>query len=108
MAAQRFRATSWNTPVVNVQERLRSGKREEPSSGRGLVAGALAVLVRGNLRAPRPLTFIFGPDPRRLRARDGQLCAGLSAARRLRREGQGVSGCLELLLGGVEDREHRD
>jgi len=30
MAAQRFRATSWNTPVVNVQERLRSGKREEP------------------------------------------------------------------------------
>ena len=29
-AAQRFRATTWNTPVVNVQERLRSGKREEP------------------------------------------------------------------------------
>ena len=27
--------------MVNVQERLRSGKREEPSSGCGLVAGAL-------------------------------------------------------------------
>jgi len=32
---------------VNVQERLRSGKREEPSSGRGLVAGA-CVLVTVN------------------------------------------------------------
>ena len=39
-AAQRFRATSWNTPVVNVQERLRNAKREEPGSANGMVAAA--------------------------------------------------------------------
>lgn len=39
-AAQRFRANSWNTPVVNVQERVRNAKREEPGSANGTVAAA--------------------------------------------------------------------
>ena len=39
-AAQRFRASSWNTDVVSVQERLRNAKREEPGSANGMVAAA--------------------------------------------------------------------
>ncbi len=46
-AASRFRATTWNTPVDNVQERIRNAKREEPSTSRGMLAGAL-VLITGN------------------------------------------------------------
>lgn len=39
-AAQRFRANSWNSEVVNVQLRVRSAKREEPGSATGMVAAA--------------------------------------------------------------------
>ena len=46
-AANRFRAQSWNTPIINVQERMRNAKREEPSTSRGMMAGAL-VLITGN------------------------------------------------------------
>lgn len=46
-AAQRFRATSWNSKVPDVAERLKNAKREEPGFPPHIIAGAL-VLVTGN------------------------------------------------------------
>ena len=46
-AAQRFRATSWNTEVPDVQARLRKAKREEPGMPPHIIAGTL-VLLTGN------------------------------------------------------------
>ena len=45
VAAQRFRATSWNSKVVNVQDRLRSAKREEPGAASGMVAAACLLVT---------------------------------------------------------------
>ena len=47
-AASRFRAKTWNTAVPDVRARVRNAKREDPGFPRGMVAGAL-LLVVGNM-----------------------------------------------------------
>ena len=44
-AASKFRATTWNTKVPDLQARLRKMKREEPPATKGLIAGTLLFLT---------------------------------------------------------------
>lgn len=44
-AANKFRATTWNTKVPDLQARLRNMKREEPPANKGLIAGTLLFLT---------------------------------------------------------------
>ena len=44
-AASRFRATTWNTKVPDLQARLRKMEREEPPATKGLIAGTLLFLT---------------------------------------------------------------
>lgn len=44
-AASKFRATTWNTKVPDLQARLRNMKREEPPANKGLIGGTLLFLT---------------------------------------------------------------
>ena len=49
-AKKRFRAATWNTEMPDMQERLRSQKKEEPTTSRGVMAFVL-LFVTGNFVA---------------------------------------------------------
>ena len=49
-AKNRFRAATWNTEMPDMQERLRSQKKEEPTTSRGVMAFVL-LFVTGNFVA---------------------------------------------------------
>ena len=49
-AKKRFRAATWNTEMPDMQERLRSQKKEEPTTSRGAMAFVL-LFVTGNFVA---------------------------------------------------------
>ena len=49
-AKKRFRAATWNTEMSDMQERLRSQKKEEPTTSRGVMAFVL-LFVTGNFVA---------------------------------------------------------
>ena len=44
-AANKFRATTWNTKVPDLQARLRNMEREEPPVNKGLIGGTLLFLT---------------------------------------------------------------
>ena len=67
-AKKRFRAATWNTEMPDMQERLRSQKKEEPTTSRGVMAFVLLFVAQPVVPVRvRPARFELSPRKQAVR-----------------------------------------